>query len=180
MSESSTILVARGQLNNKLKNDKLRPGELFWLTKNVNGPSSSAVWSDGELYIGTPDLVAAEPVQIGGTRQVKSLVYQGKITTETEVTDSLFKHARIGDFWTFSQDAVSGTFSTYKFRKDDFLLITAAVVDTSTGLTKQDTISFIKVNNSSSSADLVSFDNSSSDFKATTVYEALKELESEK
>lgn len=100
--QGAIIKVANGQLNNKIAKDRLRPGELFWLTKHTDGPTNDYVWSDGELIMGCPEGIEDSSYSvIGGTRVGRAVVFQGNITYESEITDDLFKHARVGDFWRF-------------------------------------------------------------------------------
>lgn len=150
------IQIASGNLNNKLLQNGLDVGELFWVTKNLKDPEENAIWSDGELYIGRPDGLFSDPMLIAGGRSAKALVYQGTITNEISINDKLFQHARVGDFWKFNIDASVGEFKVLNFHKDDFLLVTYADVDNQTGLTIQSSIRYIRVNNSLNAIDLAS------------------------
>lgn len=173
------IKIANGQINNKIAKDRLRPGELFWLTKHTDGPTNDYVWSDGELLMGCPEGVEDSSYSvIGGTRTGRAVVYQGLITYESEITDELFKHARVGDFWKFDRDATEGTFKYYNFHQNDFLMVTNVSVDPKTGLSSQ--ISFFRVNNSFAETNATTLIFSDPAFEATTVYQAIMELYSNK
>ena len=172
IQQGVNIKIANGQLNNKLAKDRLRPGELFWLTKHTDGPTENYVWSDGELIMGCPEGVEDNSYAVvGGTRSGRAVVYQGTITNETEITNDLFRHARVGDFWRFTRDATSGTFQSYRFKQNDFLMVTGADIDPLTGLSSH--ITFFRINNSFSETNAINLVFSDEAFEETTVSEAL-------
>lgn len=160
----------------------LADGQLFWQMTNKDADSNNP-WDEGTLYIGRPDLKNAAPLAIGGPRATKSLIYRGTITGSTKLTDDVFKHATTGDFWMFSSNVRDSAdpdpnFLSWDFRQDDLLLVVSSKVDSKTGIASE--ITFIRINNSGGSASNSYFDNTGTNFAATSTSDALKELEYEK
>lgn len=128
------IQASRGSLKARSASD-LDRGELFWVAKNVSAnaetgyrSNTSFPYDEGTLYIGMPSLGDSpeNPIPIAGARAYKSMVFRGYISSQTSLTDDLFKFARAGDFWIFSNNAVGGDFLKADYRRNDVLLITNA------------------------------------------------------
>lgn len=192
---AAKIQFARGYL--PAKNEKgMIEGEPFWVARTSDSTTANSEytkWDEGTLYIGRPSLNSKteSPIAIGGVRSQMAAVYRGELSTESAITDDIFKHARKGDFYIFSTDAINGTFhSTNDFRKDDILLITSigdgeSNINSSTGLIIDQTlIQYQRVNASGGYADDVYFKkdatNNFDQFDADNAQDALLELQYEK
>lgn len=126
-------------------------GELFWQKVDTG--------ETGTLYIGNPDGDAAPDLAIGGARAMQSLYYKG------QHSGSAFpENAKPGDYWVMSAD---GSGSIIDYRQNDWIVCIAES-------------QFSRINNSGGRATEVSFDNTGTNFNATTVDSALRELEGEK
>lgn len=136
---------------NKAAKGGLLYGELFWQKTDTG--------EEGTLYIGKPDGGSAEDLAIGGARAMQSLYYRGQHSGSAFPAD-----AKEGDFWVMSANG-SGSLADYK--QNDWVVCIGPS-------------QFTRVNNSGGLATEISFDNSSTNFDATTVDSALRELEGEK
>lgn len=184
----SIIQPSRGELH--VRKDKLANGELFWQGRNISNNIDTdfkefpaLAWDEGTLYIAKPSVFRnpdiEEPIPIAGARTYKSLVHRGLLTTQKEISEATFKYVREGDFYVFKNDATGGQFkNTDDFRKNDLLLITHADFDLKTGVASN--VTYVKIDCSGGDAYQTRFNNENSNFKATDVESALKELEYEK
>lgn len=195
---AAIIKIARGNLDKFKENNSLEEGVLFWQRSNSN--PDNGIIDEGTLYIGDPnceDNNSADPIEIGGTRAGKALNYRGVISHEVaDISNELFKYARVGDFWQFEPNdivgstQVSGHFKDVdRFRKSDLLIITKVTLKKNpdnnkveTGeveLTGDNAPKYIRVagNELSEEAEI---NLSGTNFKALTIGAALKELEAEK
>lgn len=136
---------------NKSSKGALLYGEVFWQKPGTG--------EEGTLYIGNPDGAGAPDLEIAGARAMKSLYYQGQHSGSTFPAG-----AKPGDYWVMSAD---GSGSVIDYRKNDWVVCIAEG-------------QFTRVNNSGGLSTEVSFDNTGTNFDATTVDSALRELEAEK
>ena len=136
---------------NKAAKGGLLYGELFWQKVDTG--------EEGTLYIGKPDGASGEDLAIGGARAMQSLYYKGQHSGAAFPAD-----AKEGDFWVMSANG-SGVLVDYK--KDDWVVCIGAS-------------QFTRVNNSGGIATEIAFDNTGTNFDATSVDSALRELEAEK
>ena len=180
----SSIKLSRGNIT-KVPSG-LAEGQLFWQARNL-GVNPSLPFDEGTLFIGRPDLSAtAQPIAMGGYRSMLGMVFRGYAQATANISDELFCHAQVGDFWIFSEKpAIGSYFSTNgDFRKDDIILITASTRDQLSGKVAVQNgvpqITFIKICASGGRALDTSFDNSGTNFTSNNVQDALKELELEK
>lgn len=136
---------------NKASKGTLLYGELFWQKPGTG--------EEGTLYIGNPDGSGAPDLKIAGARAMKSLYYRGQHSG-----GSFPENAKPGDYWIMSSD---GTSSISDYRQNDWIVCIGES-------------QFTRINNSGGISTEVSFDNSNTNFDATTVDSALRELEAEK
>jgi hypothetical protein len=136
---------------NKSSKGALLYGEIFWQKTGTD--------EEGTLFIGNPNGAGAPDLKIAGARAMKSLYYQGQHSGA-----AFPENAKPGDYWVMTSD---GTGSIVDYRKNDW------VVCISEG-------QFTRVNNSGGRSTEVTFNNAGTNFDATTVDAALRELEAEK
>lgn len=136
---------------NKSSKGALLYGEVFWQKPGTG--------EEGTLFIGNPDGAGAPDLEIAGARAMKSLYYKGQHSGST-FPDS----AKPGDYWIMSAD---GSGSVIDYRKNDWVVCIAEG-------------QFTRVNNSGGISTEITFDNTGTNFDATTVDTALRELEAEK
>lgn len=136
---------------NKASKGALLYGEIFW--------QKTGTGEEGTLFIGNPDGAGAADLKIGGARAMKSLYYIGQHSGA-----SFPENAKPGDYWVMSAD---GTGSIAGYRQNDWIVCIAES-------------QFTRVNNSGGISTEVSFNNAGTNFDATTVDSALRELEAEK
>lgn len=198
---AAKIQVARGDISGKqVGNKKLVPAELFWQARTSdenNKNSSYTKWDEGTLYIGRPSLnldkTEEQPIPIAGARTHFAVVHRGFLSNETSIQNEIFKHARIGDLYVWSNDAIVGQFNNVDdFRKDDLLLITDVggegnISKVSGDIYDQSLIKYTRINSSGGYADDVYFTQDGKEdgtkwpqFESTNVQDALLELQYEK
>lgn len=193
---ASKLQLTRGDLTGKQEStSKLIPAELFWQARTSDSDNKDdrfSKWDEGTLFIGRPSLnldkTEEKPIPIAGARSYISLVHRGFLSDETSIQAATFKHAQVGDLYTFSNDAKSGLFkNSDDFRKDDLLLILDIGddnVDATTGEIKdQALIRYKRINASGGYADDVYFHNNGENwpgFDANNVQDALLELNYQK
>lgn len=200
---ANTNSLSRGNLKRKIESG-FAQAELFWEPRTTDTDNKSPdfdKWNEGTLWIGRPSLDGAPsselPIPIAGARTHSALVYRGTLSTEPSILDSTFEHARVGDWYVFTADAVAGSSTTTEytfhktddFRKDDVLVITdvggRTNIDIDTGkIIDQSQIKYYRLNNSGGYADDVYFRESVTknfyQWQADNVEGALKETQIEK
>ena len=182
---ANLLKISRGDRNfitGFFDGNGLADGQLFWQVTNKETDSITP-YDEGTLYIGRPDLKNSAPVAIAGPRATKSLIFRGYVTGSTKVSDDVFKHATTGDFWIFSSNVKDSAdpdpaFLEFDFRKTDIILVVNSTINSSTGIATD--ITFLRINNSGGQAGDTYFDNANTNFTATNVADAIKELEYEK
>ena len=200
---ANTSSLSRGSLKKKIETG-FAQAELFWEPRTTDIDNKSPdfdKWNEGTLWIGRPSLdgspSAELPIPIAGGRTHNALVYRGTLSTEASILDDIFEHARVGDWYVFTADAVAGTSTTKEytfhktddFRKDDVLIIVdvggRTNIDIDTGkIIDQSLIKYYRLNNSGGYADDVYFRESVTknfyQWQADNVEGALKEVQIEK
>lgn len=200
---ANTSSLSRGSLKKKIESG-FAQAELFWEPRTTDIDNKSSYfdkWNEGTLWIGRPSLNGAPseelPIPIAGGRTHNALVYRGTLSTEASILDDIFEHARVGDWYVFTADAVAGTSTTKEytfhkiddFRKDDVLVIVdvggRTNIDIDTGrIINQSLIKYYRLNNSGGYADDVYFRESVTknfyQWQANNVEGALKETQIEK
>lgn len=200
---ANTSSLSRGSLKKKIASG-FAQAELFWEPRTTDIDNKSPdfnKWNEGTLWIGRPSLngspSAELPIPIAGGRTHNALVYRGTLSTEASILDDIFEHARVGDWYVFTADAVAGTSTTKEytfhkiddFRKGDVLVIVdvggRTNIDIDTGrILNQSLIKYYRLNNSGGYADDVYFRESVTknfyQWQANNVEGALKETQIEK
>ena len=200
---ANTSSLSRGSLKKKIESG-FAQAELFWEPRTTDIDNKSSYfdkWNEGTLWIGRPSLNGAPseelPIPIAGGRTHNALVYRGTLSTEASILDDIFEHARVGDWYVFTADAVAGTSTTKEytfhkiddFRKGDVLVIVdvggRTNIDIDTGrIINQSLIKYYRLNNSGGYADDVYFRESVTknfyQWQANNVEGALKETQIEK
>ena len=200
---ANTSSLSRGSLKKKIESG-FAQAELFWEPRTTDIDNKSPdfnKWNEGTLWIGRPSLDGSSsaelPIPIAGGRTHNALVYRGTLSTEASILDDIFEHARVGDWYVFTADAVAGTSTTKEytfhkiddFRKGDVLVIVdvggRTNIDIDTGrIIDQSLIKYYRLNNSGGYADDVYFRESVTknfyQWQANNVEGALKETQIEK
>ena len=204
---ASKIELSRGNLLGK-KKEGFGSAELFWEAKSSGETSEFKKWNEGTLWIGRPDVDGAKgdksyAIPIAGGRVHNALVFRGTLDHQRNIDDSIFNHARVGDFYVWSSRAehqpgvtTNDTFRDIDdFRKGDILLIysiTGEVVadqenniDPNSGnIVRHADIRYVRINNSGGDAKDTYFVTENGQpfpqFQATHVEAALLELQYEK
>ena len=200
---ANTSSLSRGSLKKKIESG-FAQAELFWEPRTTDIDNKSPdfnKWNEGTLWIGRPSLDGSSsaelPIPIAGGRTHNALVYRGTLSTEVSILDNIFEHARVGDWYVFTADAVAGTSTTKEytfhkiddFRKGDVLVIVdvggRTNIDIDTGrIINQSLIKYYRLNNSGGYADDVYFRESVTknfyQWQANNVEGALKETQTEK
>lgn len=145
---SNRIRIARGSKANRPAD--LQYGEFYW-EKVANGTS------EGVLYMGTPDGSTSGALAVGGARAMQSWYYRGIWNTA-----GAFPAApEVGDLYLMGIDG-SGSLSVFK--AGDFAIYAGSS-------------QWLRINNQqNSSADIVTYTNTTSQLTATTVQSAIDEL----
>lgn len=188
--------IARGNLGVKIGKG-FGQAELFWEARTSDSAYKSinhSKWNEGTLWIGRPSLNGSPsdepPVPIAGYRINSGLVLKGYLSKEADISDSVFMHAHIGDFWIFKTDAEQeGQFKKEEFRAGDILLVVntpLSEIDNTTGewdADQRSKIEYVKIGIATGYADDIVFkdgDHNWYQFDSDNVQDALLEHQIEK